>query len=149
MHKLINFGALFLSFSILSGCSPDFEGEDLKRAQALIKTNMICSTMVKYHVGQLSVLALDGDRHDELIARLQSLTDGYLTNDFRERLDEAMSDDLETLFKLSDSESYEVYIKKLYLDIQRKLQEQKGYSYPDCDMAIAMSESLIEGNSYW
>lgn len=149
MTKRINLSALFLSFAILAGCSPDFEGEDLKRAQALIKTNMLCSIMVKYHVGQLSVLALDGERHDKLVARLQALTDDYLTGDFRKKLDEALSDDLEKLFKLSDSEAYEGYIEKLYLKIQRQLQEQKGYSYPDCDMAIAMSESLLEGNSYW
>ena len=148
--KQIGLCVLTTAIVFLVGCSPSFKGEDLNRAKALIKTNMLCSIMVKYRVGQVSVLAMDSEKHDRLVARLQASSDDYLVGDFRGRLDTAFFDDLEKVFKRSDSDTYEGYVAEIYDKLQAGMQENHGYSYPDCDVAIAMSESLLEKNSsYW
>lgn len=149
MQGAIKSLVLFFFLVGVLGCSPNFEGSDADKAKALIDTNVFCSILVKYRVGQVSVLALNGEKHDRLAKRLwRSVTD-YRLDHFRQRLDESVNKDLENIFSDSRSEAYEAHVADMYQQIQQVLKEKWGYSYPDCDMAIAMSESLLESNSFW
>jgi len=134
---------------ILTGCSKSLEGEDLKKATVLYDTNVMCSILVKYRVGQVSLLALNGDKHDQLAEKLRSIGADHRNDDFRQRLDEALEDDLERIFAQFEKHEHERIVTGIYEDSQDGYLKKHGYSYPDCDMAIAMSEALIERYSFW
>ena len=134
---------------ILTGCSKSLEGEDLKKATVLYDTNVMCSILVKYRVGQVSLLALDGDKHDQLAKKLRSIGADHRNDDFRQRLDEALEHDLEQIFAKFEKHEHEEVVVGMYENVQDSHLKKYGYSYPDCDMTIAMSGSLIERYSFW
>jgi len=56
---------------------------------------------------------------------------------------------LERIFAQFEKHEHERIVTGIYEDSQDGYLKKHGYSYPDCDMAIAMSEALIERYSFW
>ena len=149
MNAILKIMIFVVSLITIHGCSPNFEGDDANRAEVLIRTNVMCSIFVKYRIGQVTLLALNGEKHSEIASDLAAHTEMKSTSDFERRLTDAFRQDLEGIFSQPGREAYEIRVAEMYQSAQDDLEEKYGYSYPDCDIALAMGQELLERKSYF
>lgn len=136
---------IFMSL-LLSACSPQLSDEDIKQAKSLIMSNALCETMVKYRVGTVFLLARNGEYHRELANKIGDAID-FDVKALRNDLDLAFGDDLNDLFRSKSKDEYDLAVMEMFSDIQENIiMTRFGYSYPDCNMVMSMSESFITKN---
>ena len=132
--------------SFLVACAPSLEGNDVNKAKSLAMSNMLCEALVNYRVGQVLLSARDGAHHKNL-AEIIGEAVGLDISDTRKKLDVALGEDLSELFNSRSKDEYEVVVMNMFSEIQEGNMQKYGYSYPDCDMVISMSEAFIDQNS--
>lgn len=128
-------------------CSPTLDENEMKKAKSLAMSNIICESLVNYRVGQVLLLARDGKHHKELGETIGNETD-LDVQDTRQKMDMAFGEDLNKLFNSKSKDEYEVVVMDLFSYTQENIIKMEfGYSYPDCDMVISMSEAFIDQNN--
>lgn len=128
-------------------CSPALDENEMKKAKSLTMSNILCEALVNYRVGQVLLLARDGRHHKELAETIGNKTD-LDVQDTRQKMDMALGEDLNELFNSRSKDEYEVVVMNMFSEMQENIIKNKfGYSYPDCDMVISMSEAFIDQNN--
>lgn len=122
---------------------PDLSEQDVNQASALFRSNVLCEMLVKYRVGSLRLMARDGQYHHQL-GNIIADAINIKIELFRRDADSAFSSDLNDILGSRHGERYEEVTERLYRDLQGDMRNQYGFSYPDCDMVISMSEAFIQ-----
>lgn len=138
---------LFLSLT-LAACSPgdgkpDLSERDVDQASALLRSNVMCSLLVNYRVGSVRLLARDGQHHHQLGNVIADAIQ-FEIDQFRRDMDLALSADMNDILSSKYSDKYEEIVEREFHKVQGYLKEEYGFSYPDCDMVISMSEAFIQ-----
>lgn len=139
--------AVVVMAALTVACSPTLGENEMKKAKSLTMSNILCEALVNYRVGQVLLLARDGGHHKELAETIGNETD-LDVQDTRRKMDMALGEDLSELFNSQSKDEYEVVVMNMFSEMQENIIKKKfGYSYPDCDMVISMSEAFVDQNN--
>lgn len=138
---------LFLSLT-LAACSPgggkpDLSERDVDQASALLRSNVMCELLVNYRIGSVRLLARDGEYHHKL-GNVIAGAISFEIDQFRSDVDSAFSEDMNDILSSKHGDKYEEIMERDFRALQNILKEDFGFSYPDCDMVISMSEAFIQ-----
>lgn len=133
---------------ILAACSPgdnkpDLSERDVNQASALLRSNVMCEFLVKYRIGSVRLLAREGEYHHQL-GNVIAGAINFEIDQFRSDLDLAFSEDMNDILSSKSGGKYEEIMERDFRALQNILKKDYGFSYPDCDMVISMSEAFIQ-----